>query len=124
MPNQRSNNLSYLKDYRRELRNHSTTAEAFLWSRLKNRQVDGLQFRRQFSVDNYILDFYCPELRLAVELDGEVHNHQIDYDRRRSQELLEQHGIRVLRYENRWVFEHLQSILDEIHVAAQCKRVN
>ena len=45
-----------------------------LWKMLKNNQVEGVRFRRQFSVDNYILDFYCPQVRLAIELDGEVHN--------------------------------------------------
>ncbi len=71
-------------------------------------------FRRQFSVDNYILDFYCPELHLAIELDGEVHNSQIDYDLARSQDLLENHGIKVIRFENRWVFEHLDWVLEAI----------
>ena len=77
--------------------------------------MEGLQFRRQFSVGNYILDFYCPELKLAIELDGEIHNHQIEEDLARTRALKEEHGIKVLRYENRWVFEHLQSILDDIH---------
>ena len=103
-----------MKDFRRELRNNGTPAEAFLWTRLKGRQVEGLQFRRQFSVENYILDFYCPELRLAIELDGEIHNQQIEYDRARTLELMEKHGIKVLRYENRLVFEHLGSILSDI----------
>ena len=110
----KSNNLPHMKDFRRELRNNGTPAEAFLWTRLKGRQVEGLQFRRQFSVENYILDFYCPELRLAIELDGEIHNQQIEYDRARTLELMEKHGIKVLRYENRLVFEHLGSILSDI----------
>ena len=110
----KSNNLPQMKSYRRELRNHSTVAEMALWNRLKGRQVEGLLFRRQFSVDSYILDFYCPEMKLAIELDGEVHNYQREEDRARSQYLLEQHGIKVLRFENRWVFEHLEWILGAI----------
>ena len=110
----KSNNLPQLKSYRRELRNNSTVAEMALWNRLKGRQVEGLLFRRQFSVDNYILDFYCPEIKLAIELDGEVHNQQIEEDRARSQCLWEQHGINVLRFENKWVFEHLEWILGAI----------
>ena len=111
----RTHNLQNLKEFRRDLRNHSTVAEMFLWKKLKGRQVEGLLFRRQFSVGGYILDFYCPELRLAIELDGEVHNQQIDYDKQRSRELLEQHNIKVLRYENHWVYDHLQYIYDDIH---------
>ena len=111
---QRTNNLEQMKSYRRELRKHSTVAEMGLWNRLKGRQVEGLQFRRQFSVGNYILDFYCPQLHLAIELDGEVHNYSIEEDRHRSQVLLEQYGIKVIRFENRYVFEHLESILGEI----------
>ena len=111
----RTHNLQNLKEFRRDLRNHSTVAEMFLWNKLKGRQVEGLLFRRQFSVGGYILDFYCPELHLAIELDGEVHNQQIDYDKQRSRELLEQHNIKVLRYENHWVYDHLQYIYDDIH---------
>ena len=111
---QRDHNLNYMKPYRRELRNHSTVAEMGLWKWLKRRQVEGLLFRRQFSVGNYILDFYCPELHLAIELDGEVHNYTIEEDKLRSQVLLEQHGIRVIRFENHWVFDHLPWILDAI----------
>ncbi|MBP5677293.1 MAG: DUF559 domain-containing protein [Bacteroidales bacterium] len=110
----RANNLQSLKDCRRELRKHSTVAEMALWNYLKGKQVEGLTFRRQFSVDNYILDFYCPALHLAVELDGEVHNQQLDYDRERSQYLQDRYGIKVLRFENRWVFEHLEWILGAI----------
>ena len=110
----RANNLQALKDCRRELRNHSTVAEMALWKHLKGKQVEGLTFRRQFSVDHYILDFYCPALHLAVELDGEVHNRQIDHDRERSQYLQDRYGIKVLRFENKWVFEHLEWILGAI----------
>ena len=111
---QRDHNLNYMKPYRRELRNHSTVAEMGLWNYLKGRQLEGLQFRRQFSVGNYILDFYCPKLKLAIELDGEVHRYTVEEDQQRSQVLLEQYGIKVLHYENRWVFEHLPWILEAI----------
>jgi very-short-patch-repair endonuclease/type I restriction-modification system DNA methylase subunit len=115
---QKINNLPYLKTLRKELRNNLTPAEASLWSLLQNKQLDGRKFRRQHSVANYILDFYCPAEQLAVELDGEIHNLalQAEYDRER--DLFLQHtGIKVLRFENRLIFENpdgvLQTIRDE-----------
>lgn len=115
----RTKNLSNLKEFRRELRSGGTPAEGFLWRYLKNRQQGGLLFRRQYSVDSYILDFYCPELKLALELDGEVHNSQIDYDLERSRQLLALHGIRTLRYENHWVYDHLPQILQDIQTVKE-----
>lgn len=111
----RINNLPHLKTFRKELRNNLTPAEASLWSMLKNKQLDGRKFRRQHSVANYILDFYCPEERLAVELDGEVHNAiaQAEYDKDRDL-FLQNTGIKVLRFENRLVFENPEGVLHAI----------
>ena len=67
------NNLPYLKTFRKELRNNLTPAEAKFWKIVQNKNLEGRKFRRQHSVGNYILDFYCPSEKLAVELDGEVH---------------------------------------------------
>ena len=66
-------NLDYLKKYRRNLRKKLTPSEAALWSLLKNKQVFDLKFRRQTSIENYIVDFYCPQLKIVIELDGEPH---------------------------------------------------
>lgn len=106
-------NKPALTTQRKKLRNNATPAEATLWKLLKNKQVCGLKFRRQHSVGPYVLDFYCPELKLALELDGEVHNHQIDYDKQRTC-YLHRAGIKVLRFENRTVFENATLIIDEI----------
>ena len=82
---------------------------------IKNKQVEGLKFRRQHSIGKYIVDFYCPSLQLAIELDGEPHADLINIARDAERdEFLNQHGIKVLRYENRWVFEYPNVILDEI----------
>ena len=110
----RTHNTPILKPYRRDLRKHGTPAEGSLWTRLKNRQVGGFLFRRQFSIGNYILDFYCPDLHLALELDGESHRYKPSDDRQRDITLLECHGIKTLRYENRFVFEHPTQIIDDI----------
>ena len=112
---QKLNNLPHLKTFRKQLRNQLTPAEARLWTHLKSSQLDGRKFRRQHSVGNYILDFYCPSERLAIELDGEVHNNVIaaQYDKER--DIFLQHtGIKVLRFENRIVFENPEWLLSEV----------
>lgn len=106
-------NISRTKTFRKHLRNEGTPAEAVLWRMLKEKQVFGLKFRRQHSVESYILDFYCPSLHLAIELDGEVHTVREDYDEKRTM-FLNKEGIYVLRFENRVVFENPQTIIDEI----------
>ena len=99
---------------RRKFRNALTPAEAVLWRVLKERQVYVLKFRRQHSVGPYILDFYCPELKLAIELDGESHAIREEYDEQRTDYLFRVAGITVLRFENRVVFEDLERIIEEI----------
>ncbi|WP_167616776.1 endonuclease domain-containing protein [Maribellus sediminis] len=108
-------NRKYLKNVRKHLRNHSTAAEAELWKIVKQRKVGGFKFRRQHSVGKYIVDFYCPELKLCIELDGEPHAnlYQIAMDEERDK-WLSDHGITVLRYENRWAFEYPEVIQQDI----------
>jgi len=100
---------------RKQLRSSMTPAEIFLWSKLKNKQLGGFKFRRQFGVDTFIVDFYCPDIKLAVEVDGNVHG----FKGRRSadahrQKILESLGIRVLRYTNREVLEQTNEVLEDI----------
>ena len=100
---------------RRSLRTNGTKEEAMMWKVLKNRQVSGVRFRRQFSVGAYILDFYCPELKLCIELDGAGHYNseglQHDYVR---DKYLSELGIRVLRFENLAVLKMQPVMLAEI----------
>ena len=108
-------NIALLKPRRRELRRGLTIAEARLWSHLKNRMLRGRKFRRQDSVGPYILDFYCPGERLAVELDGAAHDHEGAQDRDTRRTLfLEAAGIRVVRFENREVIENLEGVFEVI----------
>ena len=112
---QRLNNLPILKTFRRKLRNKSTPAEVRLWSLLKGSQLDGKKFRRQHSFGYYILDFYCPSQKLAIELDGEYHNNVLVQIRDHERTLfLEHFGITVLRFENRLVFDQTKWVLEEI----------
>ena len=108
-------NKPSLKEKRKQLRNNSTSAESTLWTYLKKKQLDGRKFRRQHSVDNYILDFYCPSENLAVELDGEDHfwEEGIRRDKERTT-YLNSLNIREIRFENRWVFADIEYVLCEI----------
>jgi very-short-patch-repair endonuclease len=115
MKNNQINNRTELKEYRKNLRNNGTTAEAFLWNYLKAKQLNGRKFRRQFSVGNYILDFYCPAEKLCVELDGADHftDEGFLYDEERTN-YLNSLGIKVIRFENKTVFDHTENVLEEI----------
>ena len=99
---------------RRNLRNSSTAAEAVLWKHLQ-RQLLGKKFRRQESIGPYIADFFCTECRLVVELDGAPHFSILkDPYEARPTEYLEQLGIRIIRFENRTVYENLEGVLKTI----------
>lgn len=109
---EKDHNQPYLTKRRKNLRNSLTPAEAAFWRILKGKSFEGRKFRRQHSVGNYVLDFYCPEEKLAIELDGEVHYNDVadEYDFQRKLYLQNQ-GIRVLRFENKWVFEEPEWVL-------------
>jgi len=109
------NNLTILKNRRKFLRNNGTSAEAVLWGYLKNRQLEGRKFRRQFSVAKYVLDFYCTSENLNVELDGAHHFTEEGLKKDAARDLFLSHqGITVLRFENKAVWENVDEILSEI----------
>ena len=104
-----------LKQRRRELRRNQTDAEKALWAHLRNKQFLGMKFFRQYSIGPYILDFYCPNIKLAVELDGGQHNQceNKKYDAVRS-EYLKSQGIEVIRFWDNEVLLDIESVLSEI----------
>lgn len=108
------------KPVRKFLRNNSTQAEIIIWRFLKKKQTGGFKFRRQHSIGSFIVDFYCPEKKLAVELDGDVHEvkKQAAYDRAR-QRKIESLGINVLRFTNEEVIQNVEGVLKAI-VAEVC----
>ena len=118
--NNELHNKTYLKTRRKSLRKDLTVAEAFLWKQLKNSQFEGRKFRRQQSIGPFIVDFYCPDEKLVIELDGQVHNDiiSVEYDRKRDL-YLELNGIRVIRFENSEVFKNYDSVMETI---SQCFR--
>ena len=108
-------NRKYIEERRKALRKNLTPAEATLWKALQRKQLQGRKFRRQHSIKNYIVDFYCASEQLIIELDGAVHTDfaQQNYDFERTQ-VLESLGFKLLRFENKLVFENLDTLLLEV----------
>ena len=98
-----------LKEYARQLRNNSTLSEVLLWQKIKNKAL-GVQFHRQVPLKEYIVDFYCHELMLAIEIDGDSHHYKYEYDRFRQGEL-EKLGVHFLRFSDIDVKQNLFSVL-------------
>ena len=106
---------SHLIKFARILRNNSTKSEILLWMKLKGKKMYGYDFHRQKPIDNYILDFYCAELRLGIELDGYSHEFMevIEKDMRKTRKMNEL-GITIMRFSDRQVFNDLDNVLWEI----------
>jgi len=104
-----------LKERARELRQSQTDAEAVFWELVRDRQFEGLKFRRQHQIGDYIVDFYCHEQRLVVELDGEVHDdpEQKKHDAQRDK-YLESIGNQILRFKNKTLLETTEKVFQEI----------
>jgi very-short-patch-repair endonuclease len=110
----------YILTFARTLRNKQTDAENLLWLMLRDRRLAGFKFRREHPVGRYIIDFYCHEAKLAIELDGGGHNEDQtkEYDQLRSKELSGA-GIRIERFWNNDVLSSLESVLEHIYRAIQ-----
>ena len=105
-----------IRAYAREMRSKMTDAEALLWMLLRNRRIAGAKFRRQHPVGRYILDFYCVEQQLGVELDGGQHGEAVTYDQRRDDWLRGQ-GIQVLRFWNNQMLAEAEAVMEVIYRA-------
>jgi methylmalonyl-CoA mutase len=107
-----------LKTFRRHLRSNMTPAEIMLWSMLQKRQLDGRKFRRQHQIGPYIVDFFCFEENLAIELDGEMHYTMgaAEQDAERTT-FINTYGINVIRFENKMIFEQPAYVLENIRQA-------
>ncbi len=104
-----------LKERARHLRNNSTKAEIRLWQYLKGRQMMGYDFHRQKPIDNFIVDFFCRELMLAIEVDGYTHSFEevTDRDERKEQRLREL-GVRIMRFRDEDVMNNIEGVMKEI----------
>ena len=108
-------NRKYLETRRKELRKNLTPDEATLWKSLQRKQLKGRKFRRQHSIENFIVDFYYPQEKLIIELDGAIHLDfaQQNYDFERMQKL-EELGFTVISFENKLVFRNLPWVLEKL----------
>src|SRR6187402_153357 len=111
--------IGKLYQYGRELRQESAKAEKLLWAELRNKKLNGLKFRRQHPIDKFVLDFYCHERKLAIELDGSIHDLKVnkDYDEARTA-MLAGLNIIVLRFKNEDVTNNLKEVIRKISEAA------
>ncbi|PIP30112.1 DNA-cytosine methyltransferase [Candidatus Jorgensenbacteria bacterium CG23_combo_of_CG06-09_8_20_14_all_54_14] len=114
-------NSEDLKERRRSLRRLQTDAERKLWQVLRGKQMEGARFVRQYSVGSYILDFYCPALRLAIEVDGSQHIDN-DYDTKRTKYLKEK-DITVIRFWNNDVLQNLNGVYEKIRSTVETLRM-
>lgn len=105
---------------RKELRHQMNKAEVVLWTQLKGKKMQGHKFRRQYGVGPYVLDFYCPKLQLAIEIDSDSHfqNGAEAYYKDR-QALIEKLGVRFLRFTNSDVYQSLDGVLEKVAEAVQ-----
>ncbi len=110
-----------LKPLAREMRHDPTTSESQLWQRLRNHQVRGFKFRRQHTIDRFIVDFYCSEAHLIIEVDGPVHQYTPEEDAVR-QAFLENMNMRVLRFTNEQVQTNVGRVLTEIGSVLELSR--
>ncbi|MCS5423036.1 MULTISPECIES: endonuclease domain-containing protein [Psychrilyobacter] len=108
-------NKLYNKETRRMLRKHMTQHERLLWERIKNKKILGYRFHRQYGIERYIVDFYCPKLKLIVELDGRQHHMRegVEYDEVRNDFLISL-GLTVVRFDNKEIEENIENVIDRI----------
>lgn len=102
----------------RQMRQAPTQAEDLLWQRLRHFRLNGYKFRRQYSIDRFIVDFYCPSTGLIIEVDGEIHRQQVEADQEREQVLAEL-GFRVIRFTNAQVLGQTDQVLQHILYALE-----
>ena len=102
-----------LKPIAREMRRKPTEAEELIWQRLRNHQLLGSKFRRQHNIERFIVDFYCAEASLVVEVDGPIHQYQKEEDAIR-QEFIESQGLRLVRFSNNDILNNLNGVINHI----------
>jgi very-short-patch-repair endonuclease len=104
---------SAIRQASKDLRQNMTEAEALLWRRLRTNRLKGWHFRRQQVIDRFIVDFYCHAAGLVIEVDGEIHQQQFDYDNERDS-VLKAMGFEILRFSNQDVLSNIDYVLDTI----------
>jgi len=110
------NSPHYIIKLAQKMRKNLTPCEEILWDKLKEKRLNGCKFRRQHPVYRYILDFYCHEKKLAIEVDGNIHINQYDQDEFRDK-YLESIGIKTIRVTNDEIFADINKVLTKIKAA-------
>jgi len=100
----------HLKPFARKLRRGNVLSETLLWDKLKNKQLFGYKFLRQKPIENFIVDFYCKELMLAIEIDGSSHNDKMEQDSERQMKI-ESLGIKFLRFQDKDIRKKMNDVL-------------
>jgi len=113
-PHKRWRASKEIQERARQLRRELTPAEKKLWAHLRDRQLDGFHFRKQHAVGRFILDFFCAKAKLVVEVDGDSHADQVEYDEERTKWLNEQKRYRAIRFTNREVRENIEAVVEKI----------
>lgn len=108
--------------YARWLRKNSTLAEVLLWNKLKGKQLLNYTFIRQIPINNYIVDFLCPELKLIIEIDGFSHDFKMDYDKKR-QMILEKEGFIVLRFQEKDIRKNMDNTIQQIVDCIETRKI-
>jgi len=101
------------KIFARTLRKRQTISEKIFWELIRDRKFMDLKFRRQHVIEGFVLDFYCHEIKLGIEIDGEIHKRRKDYDRIR-QAIIESEGITILRVTNKQISDNKRSIINKM----------
>jgi very-short-patch-repair endonuclease len=110
----REQNIKRAKhSFARKMRRNMTEAESFFWQHVRHRKFPGYRFRRQQIIDGFIVDFYCARLKTIIEIDGEIHNFQKQYDKTRDN-ILKKRDLRILRFTNREIFTDINKVIKKI----------
>ena len=109
------NSPSYIRQLSKELRNNQTVTEQMLWNAIRRKQLGGFRFLRQYVIDRYIADFYCSKVKIAVELDGNIHElkEQQEYDCIRDK-IIRMHKIKVVRFTNDEIINNISEVLNKL----------
>ncbi len=111
-----------LKNTARTLRKNMTDSELKLWSRIRRKQISGLQFYRQRPIGDYIVDFYCPKAELVLEVDGVQHMNRLAMQKDKYRDsYLKQQGVKVLRFDNLQILKQLDAVIEKIHQAVESR---
>jgi very-short-patch-repair endonuclease len=105
-------NYIAMKNRRKQLRNQANESEQIMWTKLRKSQL-GFKFTRQYSVDGYVMDFYCPKLRIGIEIDGGIHRSKLEYDAYRDK-YIKSYDIKVIKFSDQEVINNIDVVIKKL----------